>query len=305
MINSKEKIIEELGLNSNYFVGDFQRKYTLKKILKKDGTFREIKPPNIKLRGVQRKILDDYLSVVDLPNCVYGLSKNRGVKNNASMHQINAKKHILVLDIKDFFPSISYKEIKNVFKKIGFDADCANCLAKLCTISSCLPQGAPTSPYLSALVFLKIDGQIQSYASKNNLVYTRYFDDITLSGDVLTKKMIRHVEKIIEKTGYILNDTKKEVLTPKETKVITGVVVGKDCLDVTEEYKDKIKITYDRFLESRNIAGYNSFFGQLGFYLYINRVFAVSFFKEITGIDYDQRIILFKDLFVDEQKVSM
>src|SRR5438034_755250 len=55
-------------------------------------------------------------------------------------------------------------------------------LTKLCTHDGSLPQGAPTSPRLSNLVNHRLDARLFALARKRNVAYSRYADDITISG---------------------------------------------------------------------------------------------------------------------------
>lgn len=293
ILQSKSKLLRHLGLNRNYLFADFDTRYTTKTIPKKNGGLRTIKPPTKKLKEVQRKILDDILSHVLQLDCVYGLSKSKGIKANAVAHLPNYNTHLVNLDVTDFFPSISYKLIRDIFISIGCSEDCANCLTKLCTYDGYLPQGAPTSPFLSALAFKKIDQKIFDYARKNGLVYTRYFDDVTLSGDGLTSRCIKKVEQIIADGGFIPNDKKREVFQKTDIKRVTGIVLYGDALDVSEEQKEKIMRSYQTFTGTSERTSANQFWGQLGFYLYINRALAEEYFERLTNIPYRNKRAVF------------
>ena len=85
------------------------------------------------------------------------------------------------IDLKDFFPSISFYRIKSSLKNLGLDQDTALSIANLSTLHNVLPQGAPTSPILSNIICKKLDYKFRNLAFKNNCVYTRYSDDITFS----------------------------------------------------------------------------------------------------------------------------
>lgn len=289
ILQSKTKLLKQLGLERNYLFADFENRYTTKTLLKKNGGERTIKPPTKKLKTAQRKILDDILKYQQQLDCVYGLSKEKGIKANAQAHYQNKDTHLVNLDVTNFFPSISYKMVRDIFLDLGFNKDCANTLTKLCTYGGHLPQGAPTSPYLSALAFKKIDQKIYDYAKKNKLVYTRYFDDITLSGDGLTEKCVVRVEKMIRLGNFVPNDEKREVFTKDQTKQVTGIVLAEDSLDVSLEQKEKIKSSYQAYAVSGERKRFNQFWGQLGFYLYINRISARRYFEKLTDISYKNK----------------
>jgi retron-type reverse transcriptase len=244
ILQSKSKLLSELDINANYLFGDYNLRYETKVILRKNGSERTIRPPCQKLKDAQRNVLDNILNTVQLNDSVYGLSKDKGIKANAQAHIKNAESRLVNLDVTNFFPSINYRVVKQIFKGIGFNDDCASCLTKICTVDDCLPQGAPTSPYLSALAFKKIDGKIYNYSIKNNLTYTRYFDDLTLSGHNLSDNCIEYIEGIVSATHFELNSQKREVFEKEQSKLITGIVISKEGLDVSDEQKtDLRKIT--------------------------------------------------------------
>jgi retron-type reverse transcriptase len=284
ILQSKSKLLSELDINANYLFGDYNLRYETKVILRKNGSERTIRPPCQKLKDAQRNVLDNILNTVQLNDSVYGLSKDKGIKANAQAHIKNDESRLVNLDVTNFFPSINYRVVKQIFKGIGFNDDCASCLTKICTVDDCLPQGAPTSPYLSALAFKKIDGKIYNYSIKNNLTYTRYFDDLTLSGHNLSDNCIEYIEGIVSATHFELNSQKREVFEKEQSKLITGIVISKEGLDVSDEQKNRLKENYRLYVESNEVTYLNQFLGRLGFYLHINRDLAEVFYNQITGL---------------------
>lgn len=69
-------------------------------------------------------------------------------------------------------------------------------LTSICTLNGYLPQGAPSSPCLSNLVSLRMDQRIGKYCDRHALTYTRYADDISISGNKLS---------VIKKLGPLLS----------------------------------------------------------------------------------------------------
>lgn len=92
----------------------------------------------------------------------------------------------------------------DIQKKISY------ALTSLCTVNGALPQGAPTSPTLSNLVCLRLDQRIGKYCENKALTYTRYADDITISGNKLTviRKAWGIIKLIIKDEGYTINKKK-------------------------------------------------------------------------------------------------
>ena len=124
------ELAEKIGLPVSYLnriAKNADKLYQVYYIPKKSGKLREIESPNQELKGIQRWILDNLLASMPLPECVIGFRKNRDIKRNADMHK--DYKYIMCFDIKDFFPSIQYQQIKEVFDPIC-DNDCAAILGK-------------------------------------------------------------------------------------------------------------------------------------------------------------------------------
>lgn len=191
---------------------------------------------NLKLR--QRWILKYILNKVELPDCVHGFVEHKSIVTNAKCHV--KKKEIGCLDIKDFFPSISAKNIFKVFKELGYNTELASELCMLCTFEDILPQGAPTSPMLANIVFKPIDLEILEYTKKSNLTYSRYADDITISGDIDIYEPLYEIKKIIEKYGFEINENKIHVMKDNYRKIVTGLVVS-DVVKVPKKYKRKFR----------------------------------------------------------------
>lgn len=294
ILQSKKQLLNFLGIKENYLYGDFNNRYYLKEVPKKDGSIRKIKPPVGRVKDIQRKILSGILVNYKVGDCVYGLSIDRGILDNALRHQKNSQNYLVNLDLKDFFPSIRLKSVKKVYSKIGFNNDCINTLTLLTTIDGSIPQGAPTSPYLSAIVLEKLDSKILNYCKKNSIIYTRYFDDLTFSGRSVTDKNIQRIEYLITKEGYSLNQKKKNFFDPKATKVVSGIVIRTNFTDVTEDYKIKMKKAFTLFQEDNSEDSFKIFLGSIAFYLYVNRPFALNYFKKLTGVSFAKRRLLFK-----------
>lgn len=279
--SSKRYLLDFLGVKDNFLYSNFSNKYKEKIVPKKNGGERTIKPPSFNLKTIQRKILDTILSKNPQLPCVYGLSKEKDILSNAKTHQKNASGQLLTLDIKDFFPSIPRRRILKIFKKLGFSKENSSILTKICTINNSLPQGAPTSPYLASMACNKLDRTIYSYCKIRNLTYTRYFDDISISGKNISDKDINYFEKCISKNGFDCNDTKKKFFKENDYKTVNSVLIKKDTLSVSDNYKMEIKDIYQKIIKDDNLNNQRMFAGKFGFYLHINKKEALFFLENL------------------------
>jgi retron-type reverse transcriptase len=155
-----------------------------------------------------------------------GFVKGRGIVQNARIH-VGAN-YLLNVDVKDFFPSVRTEHVLKIFRSLGFPHEMSRVLSLLCTYEGCLPQGAPTSPYLANLVFEEIDEELVRISEKRSLKYSRYADDLTFSGsEPIEQGFVSKVDAILRPRGFVLNAKKIKLTRPGQAKYVTGFVVNK------------------------------------------------------------------------------
>ncbi|MBR0405272.1 MAG: trypsin-like peptidase domain-containing protein [Eggerthellaceae bacterium] len=230
-------------------------KYTVFNINKKrPGEKREIKAPILVLKRVQRRLADVIASIYESnnpPNSVHGFRLNRSIATNAKCHV--HREAVLNIDLENFFPSINGGRIRGLFlhEPFNFPEEVADTLTNLCCDAGGLPQGAPSSPVLSNCICKRMDKRLLSFARENDLVYTRYADDITFSA--FNKRRLRHaclsdgspslqlsseLLKIIEGNGFSVNTTKTHLSTRSSRQEVTGVIVNEKCNFKRSDYRE-------------------------------------------------------------------
>ncbi|HHL19198.1 MAG TPA: RNA-directed DNA polymerase [Thiothrix sp.] len=244
--------------------------YTRFEIPKRDGSSREIWAPRPLLKKVQTWILREILERLLVHGAAHGFLAGRSIATNASQH-INSK--ILVkMDIEDFFPSISWKRVRGVFRKAGYQGHIATLLALLCTEAPrkivehrgkttyvalgerCLPQGAPTSPALSNALCLSLDRRLTGVATKLGWRYSRYADDLAFS-QVATKKqapeltpLFGSIKRILGEEGFVVNQKKTHVVRQGARQEVTGLIVnGKGEPRVPRKLKRQLRAAVHNF----------------------------------------------------------
>lgn len=215
-----------------------EKYYTKKYIMKKDGTKRRLLVPSPLLKKIQRNILNHVLKGIQVSEYATAYVPNKSLKDNASVHVGN--KIVLKLDIKNFFGNITFEQLYAALPSTVFPPSVKVLLLKLCTYQDYLPQGAPTSPYLSNLVMKNFDAYIGNYCTNQHIRYTRYSDDLTFSGDFDVKVLKNKVEGFLDAMGFSLNEVKTRVLRPGNRQMITGVVVNQK-LNVSKSMRKKIR----------------------------------------------------------------
>lgn len=167
-------------------------------------------------------------------------------------------------DIENFFPSISSSLIKeNIYQDISTlsyldQEEISSYLDKilsLVTIDDKLPIGFPTSPFISNYIMRKYDISIKSFCNKNNLIYTRYSDDIIISSnkDIDKNYITNNIERIFQQEcgSFRLNVSKTKIFTKKNKIKILGLTINNNKISVDREIKDEIEIGIYFFTQSK------------------------------------------------------
>jgi RNA-directed DNA polymerase len=216
-------------------------KYSHFKIRKKNGASRSIHAPYPGLKLYQQTLAGKLQSLHTPKLSSHGFLPDRSVKTNALPH-IN-KKFVFNIDLKDFFESIHFGRVKNLFmsRPINAPHNVATVMAHLCCHNGRLAQGAPTSPIISNMIALKLDAQLQSLAFEKKCHYTRYADDITFSFTCSKNKLPKDIlavsdnalvmpgpalTSIIESNGFIINPEKTRIRHKSQRQLVTGLIVN-------------------------------------------------------------------------------
>lgn len=216
------------------------------KIPKKTGGERLISAPMPRLKQAQHWILSQILEKLELHDAAHGFRPCRSIVSNAQPHV--GRDVIINFDLKDFFPSISYKRVKGLFQSFGYSEAAATIFGLLCTEPDVeeveldgktyfvaltdrhLPQGSPASPAITNLLCRRLDRRLTHMAEQLGFVYTRYADDLTFSaaGDSLQHicNVLRRTESIVAHEGFAINEQKTRILRKSRQQEVTGVVVN-------------------------------------------------------------------------------
>lgn len=213
-------------------------------IPKRDGGHRIIHAPKKQLKQIHRTLNQKLVSKLPVSSFAQGFLRKRSVATNAGPHV--GKTVVIRLDLKDCFPSIHFGRVRGLLISLGYSYHVATCLSVLMTEAPRQPveaegkiyhvpvgpracvQGAPTSPGLCNSVLMRLDRRLAGVAKKYGYSYTRYADDMTLSGDdpARAKPLINFVRKIVAEEGFQLNESKTRILRRGQCQRVTGVVVN-------------------------------------------------------------------------------
>lgn len=241
---------------------------------------RTLLVPKYEIQRHQRFILKEILQRLCVSDNTYSYRKGRGIKDLAIPH---AGHSILVhLDIKDFFGSITESLVfETLLRETGYSKHVVGLITKLCCYKGRLPQGTCTSPYLSNLCFKNCDRDIAFYCTQRGLSYTRYSDDLFVSGNYMNiKQLIREVNAILCRAGFRINKDKTKVLCKHQSQRVTAVVVNEKP-QITREYRRNLRqeIYYVKKFKSKckgalETGSYGDYLhelqGKIAFILYID-----------------------------------
>lgn len=213
-----KEVISKFSVNNDRYYHRIEMK-------KKTGGIRHIESPLKELKAIQRWVLRYILDKLSPSVYAKGFVRNKSILDNAKPHEGN--QYVLNLDLQDFFTNIQASHIYTLFKNIGYNNNIAFILTSFCTKGGYLPQGAPTSPALSNLVCLRLDHRISTYCKKRALTYTRYADDLCISGNkiLILQKASYLIKDIICDEGFTINVKKEKFLGPKVRREVTGLTV--------------------------------------------------------------------------------
>jgi len=236
------------------------------------GSPRVIERPKARLKEVQRRILHEVLDWIPAHDAAHGFTRGRSARTHAAAHV--GRPMVIRLDLEDFFASVSAGRIFGIFRTAGYPEPVAHALTALTTnavpvsewaavprpatptlvrahdrlgrrlATPHLPQGAPTSPALANLAAFRLDRRLAGFAAALDATYTRYADDLTLSGGRSLLGQANGIRATISgiarEEGFLVNDRKSMLATRAGRQRVCGIVVN-DRLNVERDEYDDLK----------------------------------------------------------------
>lgn len=299
-------------------------------ISKRTGGKRWISIPVPPLMAVQSWIAQNILNSVMPHPSAYAYAIGRRIKDHANRHC--GSDWILKIDIKDFFSNISERKIYEVFLSLGYTELLSFEMARICTrvtpnrkgkrwltefqdtgipeyycrnVGS-LPQGAPTSPALSNLVFMNTDMQLEKLARSLGATYSRYADDLCFSFARSSRQEVfaakRQISEVLWSYGFNENPKKTQIIPPGARKIVTGLVVNGESPTIPKEVRDTIKMhlyyckklgipAHCRHKEFRSVIGFRRHL--YGLILYVSSITPelgkqfLSQYSELPWLEFD------------------
>ena len=264
------------------------RHYRYRWVAKKSGGGRLIEAPKPRLREIQRHLLHAVLDRIPPHESAHGFIRGRSALTFASSH--TTTEVVIRLDLEDFFGTISAGRVYGLFRTAGYPESVAHSLTGLTTNTMPLsvwadapaavrqdftfrkrleqphlPQGAPTSPALANLCAYNLDRRLAGLAASFGARYSRYADDLAISGELSrssTARLVSLVSEVAAAEGFKVRPAKTLVMGRGHRQRLAGIVVNaKPNLD--RPSYDSLRATLHNAsvqgLEAANVGGHDHF----------------------------------------------
>ncbi|MEO1033940.1 MAG: reverse transcriptase family protein [Pseudomonadota bacterium] len=248
--------------------------YRYRWVDKRSGGQRLLEIPKRRLKAVQRQIATELVAKLPVHDCAHGYVPGRSTRSYVAPHIAQAA--LLRFDLKDFFISVSSRQVYAIFSSFGYPSAVAHALARLTTnavpaaiVGACpqqlhhenawryarahLPPGAPTSAALSNLALRRFDARLAGLAARMGLNYSRYADDLAFSWVIPARGKRQRLESMVGAIaideGFVLNHNKTRSRAASDRQKLAGIVVNAKPNVPRVDY-DRLKATLHNCVRS-------------------------------------------------------
>lgn len=205
----------------------FKEQFIVRRTIESGGKMRDLVYPEGRLRAVHER-LRFHLSKIAQPSYLMSPRKGKAQRDNAAAHLCSAE--YLTLDLKQFYPSTTRSMIRSsLVSQFGMSGDVAGLIAHVATTDDAAFFGSPLTPVLASLVHRPMFDAIADLCLADDLSYSVWVDDLTVSGERITGQFRSSVRDAVAVRG--LRSHKLQVRTGNRPVFITGVgVVGANLI---------------------------------------------------------------------------
>lgn len=231
------------------------------KIPKGGGKFRTIYAPDEDRKSKCREFMRSFGPLLsnDPDDVIHGFAKGRSPVTNAMQHI--GYNYTLSFDLKDFFDSVTPKNIESMMKLS--DEELANCFYE-----GAARQGLPSSPAIANLAAVPMDMEIGKLRDGGRFgkmfVYTRYADDLTFSFNFpqVEASLRKHIPEIVESFGFKVNEAKTKFQRASAgRRIVTGVAVDNHGVHPTRDMKRRQRSAHHHRSTSGALLWHNRWLG--------------------------------------------
>ncbi len=215
------------------------------------------------LRFIDRIILRHLNSDLEV---VHSFIKEKNTLSAVEAHIGN--NYFFLTDIISFYSNIKPNDVRKIIERdknsipISDIESYVELIVRNTTYNGSVPVGFSTSPQLSNAFLFDFDRVTKSFCSSNSLIYTRYADDIIISGksfDDLSELRIKIQNFLVEYASpNIQLNQKKTHITHLGNKInILGLsILPNGIITINSKYKKRIELVLHFYINNKE--KYNS-----------------------------------------------
>ena len=248
--------------HEDLFLEDMSPLYSTFYVPKRSGHgLRRIDAPHDNLKDAQRELCNMFQSWgVFHHTAAYAYVTSRSTRNAVDVHNNFKSEWFLKTDLSNFFGSTTkefvMKQMTHVvpfcfIAMVNFISERGDLIVgerilsramDICFLNGGLPQGTPISPFLTNLIMIPIDHALAGKFSERKLVYSRYADDMAISGreQFPWRAMIDEIRATFEEfdAPYVIKEEKTKYVSVKGSNWMLGLCVNAEH-KVTVGWKNK------------------------------------------------------------------
>ncbi len=213
---------------------------------------RKIHAPRVVLKTIQKWLSIHFQNRWKTHDAVFGFVPGRSHIAAAAQHL--GCTWVISVDIRDFFPSVTTVKVRTALENLGYvDEFSKDAITKLTCFRMGLAQGAPSSPVLSNIVLNDLDRNIAEYAQSLGHTYTRYADDIVLSGRTGSpENALQAIQELLKDDGWRIKESKTSIDRLPGRLKVHGLLVHGNHIRLTKGYRNRLR-AYRHLLDNDKV----------------------------------------------------
>ncbi|AIY43871.1 Retron-type RNA-directed DNA polymerase [Collimonas arenae] len=234
-------------------------RYKFFHIPKRSGGRRLISQPAKEVKWLQRYVIEIIRKKIPVHRCATAYEPGSSIFANAEAHVQN--RFLLKMDFKNFFPSITDMDVSHLIKSAYPDIEDGELelIVRLLVMSDkknekfVLAAGAPSSPFISNALLNQFDTELHLHCLSQNVVYTRYADDIALSTNapLLLSELHKFIRVLVNEMKHPvlkINEEKTVYTSKKHNRKVTGLTLNSQKqVSLGRDMKRELRAAVDKF----------------------------------------------------------
>lgn len=223
---------------------------------------RAILQPNKKLKAYHAFLCSFLVDFLELNQRVV-FAYRKGVNPHDAVTRHAKNRAFFQTDIENFFGSVTREIVQSTIVQNAENipvldlAEHMERILDLITVDGALPAGFSTSPSISNACLRDFDNVFERYCNDHQLTYTRYADDLIVSGD--SREALKDIPSVIGKLllkhsfeSFKLNRGKSKLTTiGRKIKVLGMVILPSGRATVDMELKKRIEVLLHFYIRDR------------------------------------------------------